>query len=65
VRPSGADKEQEASLAGLQAAAPYIRHELGKRLKVRQIPEIRFEADRALEHAMHIEKLLSEIDKDD
>jgi ribosome-binding factor A len=65
VRPAGEEKAQEAAFEGLQAAAPYIRHELGKRLKVRQIPEIRFEADRALEHAMHIEKLLSEIHKDD
>lgn len=63
VRPMGDGKEQEAAFEGLQAAAPYIRHELAKRLKVRQIPELRFEADRALEHAMHIEKLLSEIHK--
>ena len=61
VRPMGDEKQQEAAFEGLQAAAPYIRHELGKRLKVRQIPELRFEADHALEHALHIEKLLSEI----
>ena len=65
VRPSGDEKEQQASFEGLQAATPYIRHELGKRLKLRQIPELRFEADRALEHALHIEKLLSEIHKED
>jgi ribosome-binding factor A len=59
VRPLGGD---EAELfTGLQAATPYIRRELGKRLSVRHIPEIRFEADRALEHALHIEKLLSEV----
>ena len=65
VRPSGDEKQQEAAFEGLEAAAPYVRYELGKRLKVRQIPEIRFEPDRALDYAMHIEKLLSEIHKED
>ena len=65
VRPMGDEKKQEAAFEGLKAAAPYIRHELAQRLKVRQIPEIRFEADHALEHALHIEKLLSEINKTD
>ena len=59
VRPVGGDEEE--LFAGLQAATPYIRRELGKRLSVRHIPELRFEADRALEHALHIEKLLSEV----
>ena len=53
--------EEEELFAGLQAATPYIRRELGKRLSVRHVPELRFEADRALEHALHIEKLLSEV----
>ena len=59
VRPLGG--EEEELLNGLRAATPYIRRELGKRLSVRHIPELRFEPDRALEHALHIEKLLSEV----
>lgn len=59
VRSLGGDEEE--LFYGLQAATPYIRRELGKRLSVRHVPEIRFEADRALEHALHIEKLLSEV----
>jgi ribosome-binding factor A len=65
ARPMGDEKQQEAAFEGLRAAAPYIRRELGKRLKVRQIPELRFEADLALEHAMHIERLLSELKQSD
>ena len=59
VRPLGGVEEELFS--GLQAATPYIRRELGKRLSIRHVPELRFEADRALEHALHIEKLLSEV----
>jgi ribosome-binding factor A len=59
VRPLGG--EEEDLFAGLEKATPYIRRELGKRLSVRHVPELRFEPDRALEHALHIEKLLSEV----
>jgi ribosome-binding factor A len=59
VRPLGG--EEEELFAGLVKATPYIRRELGKRLSVRHVPELRFEPDRALEHALHIEKLLSEV----
>ena len=59
VRPLGGAEEE--LMDGLRAATPYIRRELGKRLSVRHIPELRFEPDRALEHALHIEKLLSEV----
>jgi ribosome-binding factor A len=59
VRPLGG--EEAELFSGLEKATPYIRRELGKRLSVRHVPEIRFEPDRALEHALHIEKLLSEV----
>ena len=57
----GLDSDEDELFAGLRKATPYIRRELGKRLSVRHVPELRFEADRALEHALHIEKLLSEV----
>lgn len=59
VRPLGGEADE--LIEGLRAAMPYIRRELGKRLSIRHIPELRFESDRALEHALHIEKLLSEV----
>jgi ribosome-binding factor A len=65
VRPMGDEQEQTEAMEGLEAAAPYVRRELGKRLKIRTVPELRFEADKALEYGMHIEKLLSEIKKTD
>lgn len=61
VRPSGDEKEREAAFEGLEAAAPFIRHELSKRMDVRTVPALKFEPDLALEHAMHIEKLLGTV----
>ena len=65
VQPAGDDAEKKEAFIGLEAAKPYIRHELGKRLKIRQIPDLRFEADKALEYGMHIDKLLAEIKNED
>lgn len=59
VRPAGG--EEGELFEGLAKATPYIRHELAQRLKVRHVPELRFEPDHALEHALHIEKLLSQV----
>ncbi|MSR23286.1 MAG: 30S ribosome-binding factor RbfA [Gemmatimonadetes bacterium] len=48
-------------LVGLATAAPFIRRELGKFLKVRRVPELRFEEDRALEHALRIDEILRSV----
>ena len=64
VRPDparGDDADMGALMEGLEAAAPFIRRELGKVLRVRRLPELRFEADRTLEQAMRIERILAEV----
>jgi ribosome-binding factor A len=57
----GTAEEKAESIAGLKAAAPFIRSELGRRLTIRMIPELRFELDQTLEHAHRIEQLLGEV----
>ena len=57
----GDDTEKQETVAGLKAAAAFIRSELGRRLTIRQIPELRFELDQTLEHAHRIEQLLGEV----
>ena len=57
----GDEAEKTETVAGLKAAAPFIRSELGRRLSIRQIPELRFELDQTLEHAHRIEQLLGEV----
>ena len=42
VRLSGNAAERGESLAGLGAAAPFLRRELGRLLHVRRVPELRF-----------------------
>ena len=61
VRTVGTAAERETTLEGLAAAAPFLRTALGKILRIRRIPELRFQEDLSLEHARRIEQVLSEV----
>ena len=52
--------ERDEILKGLRSAAPFLRRELGKRVRMRRVPELHFELDRVLEEAERIERLLRE-----
>jgi len=57
----GSDREKAASLIGLRNSAGFIRTYLGKALKIRKIPQLSFQLDESLDHAMHIEEILAEL----
>lgn len=61
VRALGEPEEVDEALAGLDAAASFLRGALGKELSIRRIPELRFQRDESLEHATRIEEILSEV----
>ena len=48
-------------LAGLRAALPFLRRELGARMRIRRVPELRFEMDLGVAHGRRIEELLHEV----
>ena len=54
----GDEGERTATLAGLEAASGYIRHELVERLQMRRAPEISFIRDESEEYGRRIEELL-------
>jgi ribosome-binding factor A len=57
----GTDEEKQTSIEGLRAAAPFLRSELGRRLRIRRVPELSWHLDETLDHAMRIERLLGEV----
>lgn len=59
------DEALPEMLEGLEAAAPFLRTKLGRILRVRRIPELRFQEDRSLEGARRIEEVLAEVLPDD
>jgi ribosome-binding factor A len=52
----GGDKAE--TLKGLKSATPFIRLELGKRMRMRVIPELLFRFDATVERGAHIMELL-------
>jgi len=57
----GDEKARKDSEKGLRSSTPFIRRELGKRLRLRHVPEINFLFDTSLEYGNRIESLLKEI----
>jgi ribosome-binding factor A len=49
---------------GLEKARGFIRRELGKRLRLKHLPELEFRFDSSLDHGARIDKLLKELNKD-
>lgn len=57
----GSEEERKASLAGLQKAKGYLRTEIGKRVKLRHIPDFTFKLDESIDYGSKIESILREI----
>jgi ribosome-binding factor A len=54
----GGEQEKEESYEGLESAKGYIKRELGRRVRLKYMPEISFKFDDSLEYGEHIEELL-------
>ena len=57
----GNEEVKKASFAALKSAQGHVRTELGKRIRLRHVPEIVFKDDPSIEHGAHISKLLHEV----
>jgi ribosome-binding factor A len=57
----GDDTARKESEKGLKSSVPYIRREIGRRIRMRHVPEIRFQYDKSLEYGTRIESLIQEI----
>jgi ribosome-binding factor A len=53
--------EQEKVVKILNKASGFIRSEIGKRIRLRHVPEIEFHLDRSLEYGAHIENVLKSL----
>ncbi len=57
----GSEAERKSSLVGLQHSSGWIRHEVGRYLHMRMLPEIRFFPDDTLDKVYHLEEVFEEI----
>ena len=54
-------KSEKEFMKGLKSASGWLRHEIGMRLSLRNVPELVFELDHSIEHGAHINELISEL----
>jgi ribosome-binding factor A len=59
------NKNQNKSLESLNKAKGFIRTQLSRRLTIRKCPELQFYIDTSLEYGNKIEKIISELHKND
>ena len=56
----GDKAQKDKTLGGLQAAAGYIRREIGRRIQIRYTPELRFHYDTGIDATDRVARILQE-----
>ncbi len=59
----GSDEEKKESFSVIENSAGYVRKVLGKRMRLRTIPQIRFKNNDYIEEGMRISKLIDEVNR--
>ena len=57
----GSDEQKEDTLKALAKGTGFLRSELGRRIRLRHVPELIFKFDSSVEYGSRIEHLLSQI----
>jgi ribosome-binding factor A len=58
----GDDKARRETRRALERATPFLRRQLGRRLRLRRIPELQFFYDESIERHDRIERILQELE---
>ena len=58
----GDDKARKETVRALERATPFLRRHIGARMRLRRVPEIRFEFDESVAHQDRIEKILLDLE---
>lgn len=61
----GDEKARAATAKGLERAAPFLRRQIGSRLRLKRVPELTFIYDESIAGQDRIEQLLSDIHRDE
>lgn len=54
-------KDEKEFRKGLKSVAPWMRRELGNRMKLRNVPQLVFEVDHSIEYGAHINDLINQL----
>jgi ribosome-binding factor A len=57
----GSESQRSATAKALNRANPFLRHQIGQRLRLRRVPVLEFFFDKSIENQERVERLLHEI----
>lgn len=60
----GDDKARKTTADALSRAVPFLRRQIGARIRLRRVPEIRFEFDKSVEAQDRIEQILQDLNRE-
>ncbi len=60
----GSEEEQKSSIEGIKSAAGFIRKEISRRINLRHTPEFSFVLDSSIEHGAYINKIITDLSKE-
>jgi len=60
----GSEEERSQSMVALTAAAPWLRHRLAERLRIRHVPQLVMRHDDSIEAGDRVLRILHEIDRE-
>jgi ribosome-binding factor A len=61
----GSELQRRETAKALNRAAPFLRHQIGQRLRLRRVPVLEFFFDKSIENQERIERVLQEIHEAD
>ena len=61
----GSPDEAKRTARALERATPFLRRALGRRLRLRRVPELTFAIDEAVGHQARVEELLEQIKREE
>jgi ribosome-binding factor A len=57
----GDDKARKETSKALGRATPYMRRQIGSRLRLRRVPELEFRFDQSIEHQDRVERIIRDL----
>jgi ribosome-binding factor A len=60
----GDERNRAATKAALERVKPFLRRQLGQKLRLRRVPELNFHFDEGIAHQARVEEILIDIQKE-
>lgn len=60
----GDEKQRKETQKALERALPYLRRQIGSRVRLRRVPELQFFYDESIEHQDRIEQILLDLKRE-